>query len=158
MAKNRPQKKGGAKKQKAVEDADSAAALKNDADDKVWAGLAAELSAMDTRIAALKEKRSELLHKYKDQFGLKIGAFNQAYKDSQREGAEKATHVASYLQYARALGVMADLPLGLAAVVDKSVAKAAKLADKEAAEKAAEAEPAAGDEPGEDPEPEASIH
>lgn len=120
--------------------------------DRAIVALASEIEAIDEKLAGLRAKKKERLDDFKDQFGVSIDGFKAAYKDSRLEGAAQATKIADYMRSAKALGLLADLPLGEQAV-EKMIAKAEKAAEAARKKEAKAAEDAAASHAGTDEQP-----
>lgn len=137
-------KRGRPKRVAAAKDEGKASNQRQDVTDAAIMECYSEVEGIDQRIAALNEKKKAALDKFKSAYGISKGAFMRAYKDARLEGAAKTTAFTDYVTCAKAMGVMADLPLG-DSVLAKMRAKAEKMQEKEAAEKAAAEEPPVGD-------------
>mgnify|MGYP001609837188 CR=1 FL=1 len=150
----RPKKigKSKAKKDTAGKSGDDSRGHNSETTDRAIVALATEIEAIDEKIAGLRAKKKERLDDFKDQFGVSIDGFKAGYKDSRLEGAAQATKIADYLRTAKALGLLADLPLGEQAV-EKMIAKAEKVAETARKKEAKEAEAAAAAETGADEQP-----
>lgn len=131
-------------KKKEERDSPSASLKNSGAFDKDVEALAKELSAMDARMAGIRETKKAKMEAFKEKHGMAMGPVMRALKDADKEGAERVTNVVHYLRVLKSRGVLDDLGIS-DATIDKAMSKAEKISDAEAAEKAANAEPESND-------------